>query len=54
MNIVKSIEPGSDAYLSEGVPFYRVADVSKEGLKEPDIFLDEKNITMKSCLLKRI
>lgn len=42
VNIVKSIEPGSDAYLSEGVPFYRVADVSKEGLKEPDIFLDEK------------
>lgn len=40
--LVKSIEPGSDAYLSEGVPFYRVADVSKEGLKEPDIFLDEK------------
>lgn len=42
VNTVKSIEPGSNAYLSEGVPFYRVADVSKEGLKEPNIFLDEK------------
>lgn len=53
VNIVKSIEPGSDAYLSEGIPFYRVADVSKEGLKEPKIFLDEKKYYSEELAFKK-
>ncbi len=38
--ISKSIEPGSDAYQSEGVPFIRVSNLSKYGLSQPDIYLD--------------
>ena len=38
----KSIEPGSDAYQTEGIPFIRVSDISKFGLSEPEIHLDPK------------
>lgn len=34
--IKKSIEPGSDAYSEEGLPFIRVSDYNKFGLSEPD------------------
>ncbi len=37
--IKKSIEPGSSAYQEEGIPFIRVANLSKYGLTEPDIHL---------------
>ena len=39
--IAKSIEPGSAYYDDEGLPFMRVADLSKEGLSEPQKFLNE-------------
>jgi type I restriction enzyme M protein len=42
VNIKKSIEPGSDAYLDNGIPFIRVANLSKYGLTEPEIHLDRK------------
>lgn len=35
----KSIEPGSEAYVEEGIPFIRVSDVSKFGVSEPEIKL---------------
>jgi restriction endonuclease S subunit len=41
VSIKKSVEPGSDAYKTEGIPFIRVANVSKFGLTETDIFLDK-------------
>lgn len=46
-NFKKSIEPGSDAYQTEGIPFIRVSDISKFGLSQPEIHLDRKefNIT---------
>ena len=37
VNIFKSIEPGSDFYSNEGVPFIRVSDVNKFGISEPTI-----------------
>lgn len=37
----KSIEPGSDAYCEKGIPFIRVADLSKFGLSEPAVYLSE-------------
>jgi len=37
--IKKSIEPGSSAYQEDGIPFIRVANLSKYGLTEPDIHL---------------
>lgn len=40
VNIQKSIEPGSEAYQEEGVPFVRVADLSKFGLDNPSVRLD--------------
>ena len=38
--ITKSIEPGSDAYQESGIPFIRVANLSKYGLSETNISLD--------------
>lgn len=37
--IKKSVEPGSDEYLSEGIPFVRVSNLSKYGLSEPEFHL---------------
>ena len=39
VNIMKSIEPGSEAYVEEGIPFIRVSDISKFGVSEPEIKL---------------
>ena len=36
---MKSIEPGSEAYVEEGIPFIRVSDISKFGVSEPEIKL---------------
>lgn len=41
VEITKSIEPGSVYYDEEGLPFMRVADLSKYGLTEPRKFLNE-------------
>jgi type I restriction enzyme, S subunit len=41
VKITKSIEPGSAYYDEEGLPFMRVADFSKEGLTEPQKFLND-------------
>ena len=37
--IKKSIEPGSESYQNEGIPFVRVSDVNKYGIVEPTIKL---------------
>ena len=42
VNIVKSIEPGSEAYQSTGIPFVRISNMTKFGLSEPDIHLDNE------------
>ena len=39
VTIFKSIEPGSDFYANEGVPFIRVSDINKFGIGEPNIKL---------------
>ena len=39
VDIKKSIEPGSDAYQTSGIPFIRVADLSKFGLTTTDTYL---------------
>ncbi len=36
----KSIEPGSEAYQTEGIPFVRVADLNKFGIEMPSVCLD--------------
>ena len=40
--ITKSVEPGSNYYLTEGVPFVRVADLTKFGITKPSIYLDNE------------
>lgn len=39
VTIKKSIEPGSDVYCENGIPFVRVSDVTKFGISEPSIKL---------------
>lgn len=39
VDIRKSIEPGSEAYKEEGIPFVRVSDISKYEITPPEIFL---------------
>ena len=41
VTIMKSIEPGSEAYLEEGVPFIRVSDVDKYEISTPPIMLSK-------------
>ncbi len=36
VDLHKSIEPGSDAYQTEGIPFVRVSDLSKWGISQTD------------------
>lgn len=43
VNVKKSIEPGSEAYQDEGIPFVRVSDVDKFEISNPDIKIS-KNI----------
>ncbi len=43
VNVKKSIEPGSEAYQDEGIPFVRVSDVDKFKISNPDIKIS-KNI----------
>lgn len=40
VRIKKSIEPGSEAYQEEGVPFVRVSDVDRYEISTTDVFLD--------------
>lgn len=41
INIKKSIEPGSEAYQNEGIPFIRVSDVDKFEISNSDIKLSK-------------
>lgn len=41
VDINKSIEPGSRNYSKNGLPFMRVADLSKNGLSEPQKYISE-------------
>lgn len=39
VTIKKSIEPGSEVYQEEGIPFVRVSDISKFEISDPEIHL---------------
>ncbi|MFX4277373.1 restriction endonuclease subunit S [Aliarcobacter butzleri] len=49
VNIKKSIEPGSEAYQDEGIPFIRVSNVTKFDISDTEIHLS-KNILKKEDL----
>ena len=42
VSIKKSIEPGSEAYQSEGIEFVRVSNLSKFGISKSDIYLSKE------------
>jgi len=39
VHVIKSIEPGSNAYQEDGIPFVRVSNLSKFEITQPDIYL---------------
>ncbi|MDR1127000.1 MAG: restriction endonuclease subunit S [Treponema sp.] len=54
VNIKKSIEPGSDAYSDEGLPFIRVSDYNKLGISPPDKCLSDTYCHENAALLKSL
>lgn len=44
VRIKKSIEPGSEAYLEEGIPFVRVSNVNKYGIAKTEVFIDHNTV----------
>jgi restriction endonuclease S subunit len=57
VSIKKSIEPGSDVYNDEGLPFLRVADYNKFGISKPEKKLSDnfckENLTLIENLKSR-
>lgn len=45
VSIKKSIEPGSEAYKSEGIEFVRVSNLSKFGISKSDIYLSREQFS---------
>lgn len=45
VTINKSIEPGSDFYVEEGIPFVRVSNLNKYGITMPDIKIAKDIVT---------
>jgi len=54
VQIKKSIEPGSDVYSEEGLPFLRVSDFNKFGITEPDKKLSDTFCKENKELLKKL
>lgn len=54
VKVKKSIEPGSDAYADEGLPFIRVSDFSKHGLTTPDKCLSDAYVQDNKTLLESL
>jgi len=54
VNIRKSIEPGSDVYSYEGLPFLRVSDYNKFGINEPEKKLIDSFCKENEELIKKL
>ncbi len=52
-HINKSVEPGSDAYQDNGIPFVRVSDVEKFGISDPNIFLSPDDFDLQELRPKK-
>lgn len=48
VSIKKSVEPGSEAYIEEGIPFIRVSDVSKFEIAETTLHLSPKEFSLEA------
>jgi restriction endonuclease S subunit len=54
VSIKKSIEPGSDVYSDEGLPFIRVADYNKFGVSKPEKYLSDSFCKENGALLQSL
>jgi len=54
VNIKKSIEPGSDAYSDEGLPFIRVSDYDKFRIYKPEKCLSDSFFKENAALLQSL
>jgi type I restriction enzyme S subunit len=54
VSIKKSIEPGSDVYSDEGLPFLRVSDYNKFGISEPEKKLNDRFCKENEELIKKL
>ncbi|RAJ12965.1 restriction endonuclease subunit S [Olleya aquimaris] len=54
VDIKKSIEPGSKNYVENGLPFMRVADLSKNGLSEPQKYISEYFVKENQDKIKKL
>lgn len=54
VDINKSIEPGSKNYVENGLPFMRVADLSKNGLSEPQKYISEYFVKKNQDKIKKL
>lgn len=48
VTVKKSVEPGSDKYQDDGIPFIRVSDVSKFGIQKTDLHVSEKEYSLEA------
>lgn len=48
VSVKKSIEPGSDSYIGEGIPFIRVSDVNKFEIEKTNLHLSPKEFSLES------
>lgn len=46
VSVKKSIEPGSEKYQKDGIPFIRVSDISKFEIQETELHLSEKEFNL--------
>ena len=53
VNINKSVEPGSDEYQDNGIPFVRVSDVDKFGISDPNICLSPDDFDLQELRPKK-
>ncbi|MCF6182511.1 restriction endonuclease subunit S [Lutibacter sp.] len=54
VDIKKSIEPGSKNYVENGLPFMRVADLSKNGLSEPQKYISDYFVKENQDKIKKL
>lgn len=52
-HIMKSVEPGSEAYQDSGIPFVRVSDVTKFGISDPNIYLSPGDFSLNELRPKK-
>lgn len=48
VSVKKSVEPGSECYQDDGIPFVRVSDITEFGIEETDLHLSPKEFSLEA------